>query len=73
MPADHFMDSTEGIGGYPHSGQGMQSGFKVRDLQEMLRAQKLRSGGRANLLNLTTRTSSEGSAGNPSGFNAVRK
>lgn len=66
------MESTEGIGGYPHSGQGMQSGFNVRDLQSMLRAQKLRSGGRANLLNLQTRTT-EGSAGNPSGFNTIRK
>lgn len=39
---DYFLQATEGMGGYPHSGQGLPSGITGLDLVQMLRAQKAR-------------------------------
>lgn len=58
---DHFLKATEGMGGYPHSGQGLPSGVTGLDLVQMLRAQKAKS----NAQNLAPRTSQ------PTGLDAV--
>jgi len=69
---DYFMEATEGMGGYPHSGQGLPSGFAVRDLVQMLRAQKARSGN-GSPPTVGLRGNPGAKAGNASGLNGVRR